>query len=161
MCCLYLVLAIRLCAVSIMKKEVPMELGPLEIIYCWQSLLMSSLIWASTGSLKSLLTIVAGVDRMKRQIVKHVAMPLAPITIGAVMAMVFPFRPEQLDKWADIELANGDNPIFIYIFYGACVGQFADYLHQKLNNVLKSKNENNDLGSHELTPLPDSSKPKS
>lgn len=123
-----------------MPPEVPFMdsvsgLGPLEVFYSWQALLMSVIVYSATRSIKSSMYLLAKEDERRKLWVKHVALPVLPLLIGSLVAISIPMRPDLIEKYAQVS----GSPLAIYAAFGACVGQFADYIHQRIESVLKLK----------------------
>lgn len=113
----------------------PSGLGPLEVIYSWQSLLMSVIVYATTRSAKGSVYLLAGGDPRKNLWVKHAVLPVLPLAIGSLVCMVIPMRPPLIEEYA----AASGSAWAVYAAFGACIGQFADYLHQRIEGILKLK----------------------
>ena len=114
-----------------------MDIGVMEILYCWQSLVLSAGVHLGTRSLKNAILLLAGKDDVKQAWARHVVIPIVPLTLGTIAAVVFPLHPDMLVKY--IAQDGTAHPWLVYAAYGGAVGTFADYLHQRVNGALKIK----------------------
>lgn len=121
-------------------ESLPPQFGPLAIIYCWQSFALSLGVWVMAKITNSALLIWAGEDKKKLLVFKKVLMPLVPLVWGMILVFLAPLLPDELVKYATT-VAHG-KPVrewLYYLAYGACVGQFSSYLHDRVTGLLQLK----------------------
>lgn len=110
------------------------DFNPMEIAYSWESLFLSVIVYTITKSIKEIVKIVAVKDRSKEIWFKNVVMPVLPLVIGSLSAVLFPFKPQAILRYSEV---NEVNKWLVYAGYGAVVGQFADYMHHRIKDVLE------------------------
>jgi hypothetical protein len=111
------------------------DLGILQILYCWQSLLLSVGVSVTTSSFKGAILLQAGPDPIREAWAKQVIIPMIPLILGAFAALIFPIRPDILVK--EVQASGVAHPWLVYVAYGAAVGVFADYLFQRVTGMMK------------------------
>lgn len=137
-------------------------MGPLELLYSWQALLIAVAATGVTQLVKTILDVVwghidaqptptmkakqaTGAELRRRSIIlNRFVMPMTPILTGAVMAMVVPARPDALLEYITTHHIAGTGAMLIYASWGAACGQFADYGFSKVKSALgdiKTKRE--------------------
>lgn len=119
-----------------------MELGPMEILYCWQSMLLSCGVHVGTRACKGAFILAAGDNKKRLAWAKHVFIPLVPLILGSLAAVIFPLHPEALVKY--IKADGIADPWLVYACYGGAIGTFADYIHQRISGMLEIKNAHSD-----------------
>jgi len=114
-----------------------MDLGPLEVLYCWQSCLLAVGVASSTHGVKALLDVLVGgkAARKKRIVINRLVLPATPIVLGAVGAVVVPLHPEALIAYASLHGLVGVKLMLVNAGYGAAVGQFADYMWHRISGI--------------------------
>lgn len=118
------------------------SLGPVSIFYCWQSLALSTGVWALSRIVKSALTLSVGDNKRAALWLKHVVMPLVPIILGMVLVFVVPILPADLVRYAENQALLNKDPELdwtYYLAYGAIVGQFSSYLHDRVWGLLQMR----------------------
>ena len=113
------------------------DLSVMEILYCWQSIVLSAGVHVATRSMKNVLLLLAGANEVRQAWAKHVALPVVPLFLGMLAAVVFPLHPAQLIKY--VEQDHVKSPWLVYAAYGGAIGTFADYIHHRISGVLKVK----------------------
>jgi hypothetical protein len=129
-------------------------MGPLELLYSWQALLISIAATGFTQLLKTVIDIVFGQRdatptptmkdaqavgaKLRREmlILNRLVLPMAPIFFGFIMAMVVPMRPEMLLTYVTTEHIEGVGRYLVFGAWGAACGQFADYGYSKVKSML-------------------------
>jgi hypothetical protein len=129
-------------------------MGPLELLYSWQALLVAVAATGVTQLVKTILDVawghvdttptptmkdakVVGAELRRRSIIlNRFVMPMTPILTGAVMAMVVPIRPDQLLEYITTHHIAGTGAMLVYASWGAACGQFADYGFSKVKAAL-------------------------
>lgn len=66
-------------------------------------------------------------------------MPTVPIAWGIILVSFVPLLPPELVEYASQQESTHREWMF-YLAYGACVGQFSSYLHDRLSGLLQMKN---------------------
>jgi hypothetical protein len=125
-----------------------MDLSVMEILYCWQSVILAAGVSVITKSIKNVFIIAAGDDEVKQAWARHVALPIVPLVLGSISAVVFPLHPTALSRY--IEQDHVQTPWLVYFCYGGAVGTFADYMYQRVNGVLKVR----DAHGNDAVPQP-------
>lgn len=119
-----------------------MELGPMEILYCWQSVLLSCGVHVGTRALKGAVLLSAGDSKKRLAWAKQFFIPLIPLLLGMFSAVVFPLHPDALVKY--IKADGIADPMMVYACYGGAVGTFADYIHQRISGAMEIKSAHSD-----------------
>jgi hypothetical protein len=156
-----LVLACRCCRggrwLVLVEEDAPMN--PIEVLYCWQAILIAGLAAGATQLVKTLYDIRRGqrsvidtptvkdaakVGRMLRKdtdvIFDRIILPACPIFFGASFAALIPARPDVI--MAYITTHNvGASAVFIYMGWGAACGQVADHVVSKTMRILRKEAE--------------------
>lgn len=115
------------------------ELGPLSLMYSWQALLCATAAFSVTRLVKAVMDVTIGREKRKTSPwISQVALPLVPVLIGALYAVVVPLRPQVLIDYSSANL-SGFWSYVGYAGWGAACGQFSTMLHQKLKDFLQSK----------------------
>jgi hypothetical protein len=78
-----------------------MDLGPIEILYNWQSVLLAVGVSAAVQGVKRALDIaLGGKDKRKAvRLVTQVLLPLLPLLLGSLGAILVPLHPEKLTEY--------------------------------------------------------------
>lgn len=118
-------------------------MNPLHVIYCWETLLLAGLASLCTEALKIGLDLSlsdradirdslrralrSGADIRKQHIgITQGFLPLVPVIVGALIALVLPTRPDELAGYAD------------YIGWGAFCGAVGDYAFTRAREPFKA-----------------------
>jgi len=134
-------------------------MNPIEVLYCWQALLIAGLAAAMTQVVKTLYDIRRGkrsvietptvkeavkVGKMLRKdndtIIDRVVLPACPIVFGACLAAIIPARPDVIMAYITTHHV-GTSAIFIYMGWGAACGQVADHVVGKTLKIFKKDTE--------------------
>lgn len=76
-----------------------------------------------------------GHDLRKRSvIVNRLVLPMTPILVGALFAVLVPARPDVINTYVEAH-AVGWTKYLIFAAWGAACGQFADYLWSKVKST--------------------------
>lgn len=116
--------------------------GPVSIFYCWQSLALSTAVWALTRIAKEALLLLSGDNKKALLWVRNVVLPLFPILLGMLLVFVAPILPADLVRYAENQALLNKDPELdwtYYLAYGAIVGQFSSYLHDRVAGLLEMK----------------------
>jgi hypothetical protein len=132
-------------------------MNPIELIYSWQALLVATAAFGVTQLMKTVLDIYWGKSLKKRasiipaeassrivgkaqrkssMMVNRVVLPVMPVILGAVFAMVVPARPEVLLDFVDARVDVAWHATMIYAAWGAACGQFSTFTFDKVKDVL-------------------------
>jgi hypothetical protein len=141
-----------------------MDLGPIEILYNWQSVLLAVGVSAAVQGVKRALDIaLGGKDKRKAvRLVTQVLLPLLPLLLGSLGAILVPLHPEKLTEYVTSH-ANV-KPWVAFGAWGAAVGQFSDYLYQRARSVMAALAKPSDrvsAPSSEPVDPPSTEEPKS
>lgn len=143
-------------------------MGPIEILYCWQALLIAVAATGITQLVKTILDVTWGARhpqptpsmadakklgellRRRNLIVNRFVLPMTPIFVGALMAVVIPAQPDVLRAYVrEHGLADSWSSYMIYGLWGAACGQFSAYGFDRVKAALgmESKPSDPDPGS--------------
>lgn len=114
------------------------DFGPVKVFYCWQSILLALLVYGGTQMTKRVLDAAfkGEENRKKNRWATEVLLPGLPLILGAGAGAVLPLHPEMLAQY--IVASTPKHPWLIYAAWGAAVGQFADYLYQRINRAMEA-----------------------
>lgn len=112
-------------------------LGPLAVLYSWQSLLLAFGVASLTHVIKGALDVKLGgkEERQKRLWANRVVLPLTPIALGAVGGAVVPLHPEALMEYLTAHAVVGPQYYLALMAYGGAVGQFSDYVWHRYSGL--------------------------
>ena len=133
-------------------------MGPVEILYCWQSVLCAMTAWGLAQLVKTSIDVwygrgdlgrgtaptmdtklVAGKTVRKASVViNRIVLPVVPVVVGAVFAMAVPARPDVLTTHVAAHV-EGWTGYLIYAAWGAACGQFASFAYDKIRDLLQKK----------------------
>jgi hypothetical protein len=127
--------------------------SPIDVFYSWQSLVLAVAVAGTVQAVKTGIDTVYGVSPARRRndpatsarvvgreirksnvVLTRGFLPLLPIFMGALLAVLVPLHPEILTVYAEGKAGNRDWTI--YALWGAAIGQFADYLYQQIKRNL-------------------------
>lgn len=150
-------------------------MNPIDVFYSWQSLLLAVAVSGIVQAVKTGIDTVYGTSPARRStdlpsvkahhvgkeirksnaLITRGLLPLLPILIGAVLAMLVPLRPDILTAYA--EGKGGGRDWSIYALWGAAIGQFADYIYQQIKRNLPGRfGSNGSLPPSSPAPTPSS-----
>lgn len=113
-------------------------MNPLEMMYSWQALLCAAACVSLTKLVKTVLDLSMGKEKRKaNRWVTKLVLPMTPVIVGLVYAIVVPLRPEILLSYAETHLSG----VWLYLGYagwGAACGQFSTMLHGKAMDLLET-----------------------
>lgn len=114
------------------------ELGPLAVFYGWQSVVLAILVSMLTAGVKrGLDAAMGGAEKRKASLpVSQLLLPATPIIIGALVAVLVPVHPEVLTDYVAAKAFTGFKAYAVLAAYGACVGQFSDYLWSRYSGFI-------------------------
>lgn len=114
------------------------DLGPLGILYCWQSCVIAFLITTLTHGVKRLIDYNMGGKETRQQslLINSIILPATPITLGALLGVLLPLHPEELIKYMADHNITGFKAQMVFAAYGAAMGQFADYVWARYSSVV-------------------------
>lgn len=136
------------------EEDAPVN--PLEILYCWQSLLVASAAVGLTQLVKTAYDVYRGrkapidtdtigdarrVGKSVRKaegsvLVNRVILPGCPILFGVLSALVIPARPDPIMAYVTAHHLSVFSAMSIYAGWGAACGQFADYIFTRAKKTL-------------------------
>lgn len=115
-----------------------LDLGPLSVLICWQSLLLALCVATGTHGVKSAIdyAIEGGKEARRQKIfVNRIVLPATPIVLGAAVAVLVPLHPEALLQYITDHGLGGGKKLAIMIAYGSCLGQFSDYVWHRFSGI--------------------------
>jgi hypothetical protein len=131
-----------------------MESNPLELLYSWQAMLVAIAATGITQLVKTILDVLYGrgsspanlvesakagaATRKRTLLINRFVLPMTPIVVGAVMAMVVPVRPDPVLAYVATHGITGVGKFMVYAAWGAACGQFASHLFDKIKGLLPS-----------------------
>lgn len=111
--------------------------NPIEILYCWQALVMAVAIYMLTHTIKAAIPHLYTPKTEKGKVIlKRVVMPAVPPLLGFIGSIIVPLHPEVLSAYVTEHVKNAFQGAMIYGIWGAAVGQFADYAYTKVTKLL-------------------------
>ena len=118
-------------------EQLGLDLGPLSILYCWQSCLLAVGVSSATHGVKRVMDVLLGGKevRQKRLIFNRIALPATPIVLGALGAVIVPIHPEALTTYISARSMTTFESILTLAAYGGAVGQFADYFWHRISGI--------------------------
>ena len=120
--------------INVVTSAQGMNLGPLNVFFCWESVALAAGVHVCTRAIKSALFLVFKEPRQQLW-VKHVVMPVVPLLLGACAAVIFPLHPAWLTDYMEQEEITQSYALFFC--YGGMIGVFADYIHQRISSAFK------------------------
>jgi hypothetical protein len=130
-------------------------MGPIEILYCWQALLIAVAATGITQLVKTILDVTWGARhptstpsmsdakklgeelRKRSIIVNRFILPMTPILVGALLAIVIPAQPDVLIQYVrDNGHENSWKVYMIYALWGGACGQFSSYGFDRVKTAL-------------------------
>lgn len=129
-------------------------MGPLELLYCWQALIIAIAATGFTQLLKTVIDVTwghvnaaptptmkakktVGADlRRSNKVLNRILLPMMPILFGFLMAVVVPVRPDLLLSYVSEHHIEGFGRLLLFGAWGAACGQFADYGFSKVKAAL-------------------------
>lgn len=136
-------------------------MGPLDLVYSWQTVVIAVLVYMTTqlikvaldmwlsksyGSLK-VKTRLGKEMRQEKPILNRLVMPAIPVWVGVFLACVLPIRPDAIIDYT-VAHTTGFNTYLVYSGWGAVVGQFSGWIYTHVydfvNQVRPTRNPNAD-----------------
>lgn len=119
------------------------ETSILQVLWCWQAIALACLVSSLTGIVKKGIDYGTGEKdwHKKRFWVKAVVLPLVPLVLGAVLAVVLPLRSTYLYEYIDLLQAKHVRvrTWVVYGSWGATIGVLADYIYQRFVKLLQKE----------------------
>ena len=124
-------------------------LGPLAILYCWQSCVLAFLVTTGTHGVKLLIDYNLGgkEERKKQMFFNSLVLPATPILLGGLLGAFIPLWPEALTEYLKVHSVVGWHSKLAMAAYGAAVGQFADYAWQRYSSIVNGVKAKNDAAA--------------
>ena len=116
-------------------------MGPLEVFYCWQSLLCACAIVGIMKAIVALIDLRIGKEaRQANKALSYFALPMLTVIIGFLFAVIVPMHPETLETYVEHHVASDmQRAYLVYGAWGAACGQFAQTLYDRASDLMKSK----------------------
>lgn len=114
------------------------DLGPLSILICWQSMVLALAIAILTHGVKTIIDIKMGGSENRQDViwVNRVVLPGTPLLIGVLLTMLVPLHPEALISYLKDHSYVGMRELTILAVYGLVLGQFSDYVWHRFSGVM-------------------------
>jgi hypothetical protein len=130
-------------------------MNPLDLIYSWQALLLAAAATGITQLVKTSFDVAKGgkqpsmsdakkageEQRRKSVILNRFVLPMTPILVGFLFAMVVPVRPEALIEYVAEHVSEVWQQYLVYGSWGAACGQFSSYTYDKVREALMKKED--------------------
>lgn len=113
---------------------------PLEILFCWQALLVAITVAGILRFVKATMDAAKGADwRKDRKWIELFLFPLSAIFLGAGVAVVLPLHPDVLQEYLD-KVPEGQQWAIpaVYALWGGACGQFSSYTYDRVVAVLRA-----------------------
>lgn len=132
-------------------------LGPLAVLYSWQSILLAFGVASLTHAVKGALDLKLGgkEERQRRLWANRVVLPLTPIGLGAVGGALIPLHPEALREYLSTHAVVGWKYYLALAAYGGAVGQFSDYVWHRYSGLRDDVKKRRKGSQSPPTRLPD------
>lgn len=134
-------------------------MGPLELIFGWQFVLVAMCASATTQFFKTAVNILIGVKedsdgkldyweaigrelRRDMPVLNKIVFPTMVVLLGGVIAIIFPVRPEVLHTYAET-YAKGGQAFLLYGLWGCFCGMFSDYAYTRVKEFLQARGSSN------------------
>lgn len=128
-------------------------MNPLDLIYCWQALLVAVACVGVTQLIKTVIDATMGKERRRNSVVlTRFVLPMAPIVIGVIVAVLVPVRPEVLIDYVQARVTNTWGELSTYALWGGACGQFADYIFTKVKAAFVDVRESRLSSPDDLAP---------
>lgn len=114
------------------------DLGPLGVLYSWQSCVVAFLITTFTHGIKALIDYKMGgkESRQESLFLNSILLPATPILLGALIGSVLPLRPEALMNYMIEHNIQGWSAHLVFAGYGMAVGQFSTYVWDRYSSLI-------------------------
>ena len=118
------------------EENTNMDMGPVEILYNWQAVLLAVGVAALVEGIKRAINVAAGGSDKRKAMrwVTEVVLPLLPLFAGSLGAILVPLHPDKLTEY--VTAHPSVKPWVVYGAWGAAIGQFSDYLYQRAKSVM-------------------------
>jgi len=131
-------------------------MNPIEILYCWQAVVVAVVATLTTTLIKSIIDVVWGktapeptpgvkemakIGMMKRKgtlVLNRIVIPGIPIVAGALFSSFVPLHPDVIVEYVSTNGIEGIGKTAIFAGWGAGCGQFADYTWTKIMAFYKT-----------------------
>lgn len=112
---------------------------PLEVIVCWQALLVAAFCAGVTRIVKASVDAKQGrAWRAERRWFGDIVLPLVAIATGAVFACLVPLRAEMLDAYIDNKQVSDVGRYVSYAIWGGVCGQFSSYAYDRIIGIISA-----------------------
>lgn len=110
---------------------------PLEIIYCWQALLIVATANGVSQFVKTSIDVKRGKEwRIARPWIGKLLLPGIAVLTGALMAAFVPARPQMIDDYVAGKHLEGWSARLIYASWGAACGAASSYLYDRVMDAI-------------------------
>lgn len=131
-------------------------MNPLDILYCWQAVLVACAATGMTQLVKVIIDVARGhynaaptptfkdkaaIGKELRKgdaVLNRIVFPALPILFGVLCAIVVPARPDSITEFITAKAITGTGAMLIYASWGGACGQFADYIFSKVKSVMEA-----------------------
>lgn len=112
--------------------------NPIELLYSWQALLCAVACVGITQAVKASIDVAIGPERRKAsKVLSQLVLPMAPIWVGVLYAIVVPLQPEVLDEYLTAKGPNVWARLAGLAAWGGACGQFSTYLYERVERLIR------------------------
>jgi hypothetical protein len=130
-------------------------MGPLDILYCWQSLLCAVAVIGVMKAVTAAIDLAIGKDRRRaNRWLSYFVLPMATVLLGFVYGAVVPLRPDALSSYLAEHEIEGWRAMLSAGMWGAACGQFAQTLYDRAKDLVRSRTGRSLPGASEPPPAP-------
>jgi hypothetical protein len=113
---------------------------PLEILYCWQALVVAVTAAGIVRFVKAVIDATKGEAwRKDRKWIELFLLPGLAVFFGALIAVVLPLRPEMLDAYLEkVPEEHANAKLGVYALWGGACGQFSSWIYDRVVAILRA-----------------------
>lgn len=113
---------------------------PLEILYCWQALVVAVTAAGIVRLIKATIDSARGEGwRKERKWIEIILFPSLAVLFGAVTAVLLPLRPDVLDEYlAKVPEREQWAIPYVYALWGGACGQFSSWIYDRVISILRA-----------------------
>lgn len=114
-----------------------MDLGPLNFVLTWQTVLLAAIVSACTSGVKAGIDYAVGGTSVRKanRLITELVLPAVNIVLGVLAGALIPLYPDELVAYSQ---AHAVNLHVVGAAYGFFVGLFSDWLYQRFHARLKA-----------------------
>lgn len=112
-------------------------MGPLEMLYSWQSVLCAVTVVGVLRGITSILDVRYGAEAWrKNRYLSIIVLPMLTILVGAIYAAIVPLRPDPLDHYVTMKVSSMWAQSLCFMAWGAACGQFSTTLYDRAKDLI-------------------------